>query len=108
MHTTSSVRFLHITTYAADRMLSQTIHDEAVSVEAVVVLDALVDHLLEQADCLDLPAVAAETRLTGQQLEEALQLLEARGYLYELATHVPAAVALRTGALGLEALCHAA
>ena len=108
MHTTSAVRFLDASVYAVERLLAQALHDEQVDVEAVVVLDAVVDHLLEQAHPLDLQVVAAQTQLTGEQLQDALQLLEARGYLHELAAHVPSAATLCRAILGSEVLCHAA
>lgn len=108
MYTTSSVRFLNAFAYAVERLLAQALHDEQVSVEAVVVLDAVVDHLLEQPRPLDLQVMAVETQLADEQLQDALQLLEARGYLSELAQYVPSAANLRPEPLCPGVLCHAA
>jgi hypothetical protein len=90
----SSFRLITATAYAADRLLARAIHDEQVSVDAVVVLDAVIDHLLEEAPHLDLAGLAAETQLTGDQLQRALQVLETHGYLGELTTHAPTAIGL--------------
>ncbi|WP_188539905.1 hypothetical protein [Kocuria dechangensis] len=109
MHTTSAVRFLDASAYAVERLPAQALHDEQVSMEAVVVLlETVVDHLLEHPRPLDLQVLAAQTQLTGEQLQDALQLLEARGYLCELAQYVPSAATPRPEPLRREVLCQAA
>ncbi len=92
---TSPFRLINAAATATARLRSRAIHDEHVSVDAVVVLDALIDHFLEEAPHLDLAALAVEHQLTGEQLQGALQVLEAQGYLRELTTHAWAAFDLR-------------
>ncbi len=88
--------------YAAERLLAEAIHDEHVSVDAVVVLDALAEHVTaEEGPALE--AVAENAQLTCEELTAALGDLEDLGYLQELAEHAPPLSALRASLLGTAA-----
>lgn len=88
--------------YAAERLLAEAIHDEHVSVDAVVVLDALAEHVTaEEAPSLDV--VARDAQLTPEQLDTALHDLAELGYLQELAEHAPHLSGLRAAAFGAAA-----
>jgi len=63
---TSPFRLINAAASATERLRSRAIHDEHVSVDAVVVLEALIDHFLEEAPHLDLAALAEEHQLTGE------------------------------------------
>ncbi|KLU09422.1 hypothetical protein [Kocuria sp. SM24M-10] len=80
--------------YAAERLLAEAIHDEHVSVDAVVVLDALTEHVTAEA-APSLDAVARDAQLTPGQLDTALHDLAELGYLQELAEHAPHLSGLR-------------
>ena len=95
---TSSFRTLNAAAYAAERLLADAIHDEHVSVDAVVVLDALIDHL-GAGGAAGLETVSAEAQLTCEQFRRALSSLDALGYLAELADHIPSVADLRAAAL---------
>ncbi len=82
-----SSHLLNAAAYATERLLARAIHDEHVSADAVVVLDAVIDHFLEEAPRLDRAALVAETQLTGEQLDHCLQALQTQGYLPQLAQY---------------------
>lgn len=85
--------------YAAERLLVEAIHDEHVSVDAVVVLDALAEHVTA-AEAPALEVVAEDAQLTCAELAAALGDL---GYLQELAEHAPPLSALRASLFGTAA-----
>ncbi|MFI7581075.1 hypothetical protein [Kocuria kalidii] len=88
--------------YAAERLLAEAIHDEHVGVDAVVVLDALAEHVTaEEAPALE--AVAENAQLTREELDAALDDLDDLGYLQELTEHAPALARLRASPLGTAA-----
>ena len=88
--------------YAAERLLVEAIHDEHVSVDAVVVLDALAEHVTA-AEAPALEVVAEDAQLTCAELTAALGDLDDLGYLQELAEHAPPLSALRASLLGTAA-----
>lgn len=88
--------------YAAERLVAEAIHDEHVSVDAVVVLDALTDHVTaEEAPALE--SVAENAQLTREELAAALGDLDDLGYLQELAEHAPPLSDLRASTFGTAA-----
>ncbi len=88
--------------YAAERLLAEAIHDEHVSVDAVVVLDALAEHVTEEEPPA-LEAVAENTQLTREELAAALGDLDDLGYLAELAEHAPPLSRFRASLFGTAA-----
>lgn len=88
--------------YAAERLLAEAIHDEQVSVDAVVVLDALSEHVTA-TEVPRLDAVAQDAQLTREELEAALNDLDDLGYLRELAEHAPLLADLRASSFGTAA-----
>ncbi|WP_344122523.1 hypothetical protein [Kocuria aegyptia] len=85
--------------YAAERLLAEAIHDEHVSVDAVVVLDALAEHVTaEEAPALE--TVAEDAQLSCEELAAALGDLDDLGYLQELAEHAPPLSELRASLFG--------
>ncbi len=85
--------------YAAERLLVEAIHDEHVSVDAVVVLDALAEHVTA-AEAPALEVVAEDAQLTCAELSAALGDLDD---LQELAEHAPPLSALRASLFGTAA-----
>lgn len=88
--------------YAAERLLAEAIHDEHVSVDAVVVLDALAEHVTA-AEAPALEAVAENAQLSCAELTAALRDLDDLGYLQELAEYAPPLSALRVPLFGTAA-----
>ncbi|MFF0990971.1 hypothetical protein ACFYE1_13950 [Kocuria sp. CPCC 205315] len=88
--------------YAAERLLAEAIHDEHVSVDAVVVLDALAEHVTAD-EAPSLEAVGENAQLTCEKLAAALGDLDDLGYLEELAEHAPPLSALRASLFGTAA-----
>lgn len=88
--------------YAAERLLAEAIHDEHVTVDAVVVLDALAEHVTD-VEAPALEAVAENTQLSCEELTAALGDLDDLGYLQELAEYAPPLSALRASLFGTAA-----